>query len=1516
MQKDGREFEEFFRIPMLLEKAIKHLRIELRTMAQAEQLVNIVRSLLHPENHLTLRKAGIKILLLWLRDPKSVTGELLQLYASVVPLCIFANDDPNVEIDQPDFPLVYEGEPPMVTSVMGTREQALAMFGEILEFMTFDEDADRESTTHLYHLLRKHYLAKLYPVTCYRVGIIAEPVCRHFADGIGEEEGDHYHEQQQQQQQQQQHESAFDEHFSEAAIKYPFTGFVEACPEQLQALLMRYFAMWTIQSPELFVVSSSLGSPNTLPVATFILQEIILGTFEDRELVHEVISQSLQLPAIYKSIVKIALSVLRTWVFCSKERRPSFLLSESLDAAGDDENVKNKQPGTFEGFLCKYMGLVGQLLHNKRSTGMFNEQFDLLREGIYFLRGVSMKAFFDLGQSSWSCLLSLLLSLCEHHLTSKIATISDAGKAEEFAALLVETLFGVWIRSETMDRQQWEHLAKVLSACTQWRSVVVEWSKVVLELTELMAQTVFQMDPAIIVATEYARKKSLRAGTFESGQLQTLLALPTPLGRAMASAMELMNQKTFAQDLASAKNDNFLMWVELGWVKENAVFLWKNMLRALGDINAISAPETHEVAMQCLASVTERLFALREAQPYCWRPLPPLYECALILLDACDLPARAYEKSRCIAYAIACKLFVRRHDQSFPDEYWSRFYLAIVNGLSDKDDPVAAVILLSASHLFGRALPGAAILMPAFLKCIAAMLNAVIPFERTGLMVPMMRIASHVAVYPDVMPNLTIPRIEAPLPIMSAIPITCAGEMELSTIRLQTRDFLALLDGQDGVKDDALVHSILLNVASVLLMNELLAVKNPSETLIDGYLNVLLDHLLPKDSPVLPVIFDQFFALAQGAPLYGDRFGLDRQTMVIQRLLTSIGSVFADTEMAMKEQDELVSRLTLMLLEWVMALPADWLAKQHSLREQLFSALEESLKRASSVFYMKKTKSQGSLYQGEYQPHLAKEAAEVTLVHLMHHLKNFSPINGPDTMSSQIPDLTDSNFDRKDRTLYFALDESAILSVQHLANQAEIGGPQVRITVRNAAGRFTWDSRLFFETFQHRLAEESGDWGSIGVKGELDWNGQIIEERVEPYCKKNGDYFFKRDFKRMPRTSSAVDLEHTDMLCELLAYISEEHPECITGERSCLIEAEPVPMSRIEAVKQVKMYCQDQIQIEEKVANVYKEAGNKTAHYRVEPPKAKKGANLLIPYHFCRQFLAAFGFFDPTTITNGQLFVLTKTPAVVRDLQGFDKLPAREVIKIGVLFVGSGQEDEASILKNDHSIVSPGYEEFVKSLGWTVDLKNHHGYTGGLEAGMTINDEAIYHATSTVESIFHDATHIIQVEHDSKMISIKRHIGNDHVLLVWNEHYRDYRPTIMRTDFANVQIVVTPIEGHLYRVSVYREQGVGPFGPLFDGAIITRALLGPLCRTTAINAHRAVLATLGRNLAHPMSIRARDLAVIVERHAQKKWSMEQFLEYTLFANGVQEEMAIQTGMTAGSSAVSELNEQVEALQIE
>lgn len=127
--------------------------------------------------------------------------------------------------------------------------------------------------------------------------------------------------------------------------------------------------------------------------------------------------------------------------------------------------------------------------------------------------------------------------------------------------------------------------------------------------------------------------------------------------------------------------------------------------------------------------------------------------------------------------------------------------------------------------------------------------------------------------------------------------------------------------------------------------------------------------------------------------------------------------------------------------------------------------------------------------------------------------------------------------------------------------------------------------------------------------------------------------------------------------------------------------------------------------------------------------------------------------------------------------------------------------------------------------------------------------------------------------------------------IIWNEHYREYRKSTIGGDFGNVQIIISPLSTNtgsqnieLYNVEVYRDNKIPPFGPLLNGMVVTKNLLGPLVRMTAINAFRASINT---TYQHPYLQRSSDINMIMSKYkksSKNNNSYESFISKNFFTN--------------------------------
>ncbi|KAI9018101.1 hypothetical protein CLU79DRAFT_761716 [Phycomyces nitens] len=208
--------------------------------------------------------------------------------------------------------------------------------------------------------------------------------------------------------------------------------------------------------------------------------------------------------------------------------------------------------------------------------------------------------------------------------------------------------------------------------------------------------------------------------------------------------------------------------------------------------------------------------------------------------------------------------------------------------------------------------------------------------------------------------------------------------------------------------------------------------------------------------------------------------------------------------------------------------------------------------------------------------------------------------------------------------------------------------------------------------------------------------------------------------------------------------------------------------------------------------------------------------------------------------------------ATLRTLATLDRIPVVDFHKVGVLYVGPGQNHEVDILAN--TIGSPDYIKFLHGLGTIERLRGKAGNTGGLDREMDIDGRHAYFWKDDVtEMIFHVATMMpTNLERDPQCSAKKRHIGNDYVSIVYNDSGADYAFNTLPGQFNFVNIVVSPhsistetmatqalwgAENSFFRVELQRRPDMPDIGPITEPKLISAHSLPGFVRQVALHAN-------------------------------------------------------------------------------
>lgn len=424
-----------------------------------------------------------------------------------------------------------------------------------------------------------------------------------------------------------------------------------------------------------------------------------------------------------------------------------------------------------------------------------------------------------------------------------------------------------------------------------------------------------------------------------------------------------------------------------------------------------------------------------------------------------------------------------------------------------------------------------------------------------------------------------------------------------------------------------------------------------------------------------------------------------------------------------------------------------------------------------------------------------------------------------------------------------AFDDSSIWSKisLHRSGNSVLSAQPVRIIIRNVLGKFVWDSIMLTSPLasdKNILKTNSSQLNNLMTHDHL--ASITVPAMTESSQKETSDSILEKDdlallidsiHQLVPECKSeANDLEFVDNL--------NQFPEAIDT-----------------VALMINQHYQE-CQLNEEI-NLFNQKNSNFHLSKFTPPKLDGNdsqcsndidySDPIKEFQYCRQIIEQFGFLSWEK--RKQINLLSKNQATIRELRHLDNQQCRDKHKIAVIYVGPGQETKESILMNNSG--SKDFEEFVSHLGWDVDLVNHSGFMGGLQSNLSTGATAPYFADSFNEVIFHVSTRLEPINENGlpqniekqQLMNMKmRHLGNDEIHIVWTENCKEYRRSILATEFGDALIVIYPlpkeIYPNLYRIQLMRKAEVPFFGPLFHGAVVQKEELAGLVRATAINASR------------------------------------------------------------------------------
>uniref|UniRef100_A0A8C5B2Y3 Ral GTPase activating protein catalytic subunit alpha 2 n=1 Tax=Gadus morhua TaxID=8049 RepID=A0A8C5B2Y3_GADMO len=921
-----------------------------------------------------------------------------------------------------------------------------------------------------------------------------------------------------------------------------------------------------------------------------------------------------------------------------------------------------------------------------------------------------------------------------------------------------------------------------------------------------------------------------------------------------------------------------------GWHADSAFVLWRRILGIMGDVNNIRCPKIHAKVFCYLYEIWHKLDKIRDNlgisvdnQSSPPRPpfIPPLRMLASWLFRATTLPAE-YKAGKLQAYKLICEMMTKHQDVLPNSDFLVHLYHVMHRGFTSDDQDILNTMIRSCSpRFFFLGLPGFSMLVGDFITAAARVLNTDSPEAPRAE--AQMLLGSLVC----------FPNLYRGIPLLQTEHVA-VGHEDIKDYLVKILLKEARTEPSEGARCIA-VCSLGLWVCEELMQ------KNIHHHVKDA-INVLGVTLKFGNKAVAQVACDVFQLLISHWK-HLQRLEPSLPKKIIEIFVATIAFLLPSAEHSVVEADKkLMVSLLLCLLDWCMAVPLGLLLEaitmpvlddpashKAPLLDYIYRVLHccvsgSNLHTQQSHYLLSlsdlSTDYEPFLVLGQVKssepPHahnntadfgslltVAEEkkrrnmeliplTARMVMTHLVNHLGHHPLSGGPALLHSMVSENHDNPFVesselssevfKSPNLQLFVFNDSTLVSYLQIPAEppASAGRPpppsaQVRVIVRDISGKYSWDGAVLYRTDEEE-GEDPADAGVFSPPRKRQPPPSPTKAPPDPLrCSIVDSALFGCCEER-------EEDEGADILDRLLEELGHTSPEVLPHAQLRLNQPAPSPCGMnleqeaaiLEAVLQQTAQEEEQVRRWDADVSVRAACQKEPVH---QGPKA--------PFYFCRLLLNDLGM--NSWDRRKSFHLLKKNSKLLRELKNLDSRQCRETHKIAVFYIGEGQEDKCSILSN--SAGSRAYEDFVSGLGWEVDLATHCGFMGGLQRNGSTGLTAPYYATSNVEAIFHVSTRMPSNSEDCLTKKL-RHLGNDEVHIVWSEHTRDYRRGIIPTDFGDVLIIVYPMKNHMFFIQIMKKPQVPFFGPLFNGAIVTGALLPSVLRATCINASRAVKSRL------------------------------------------------------------------------
>eukprot|EP01135_Chromosphaera_perkinsii_P004404 Nk52_evm7s280 gene=Nk52_evmTU7s280 len=504
---------------------------------------------------------------------------------------------------------------------------------------------------------------------------------------------------------------------------------------------------------------------------------------------------------------------------------------------------------------------------------------------------------------------------------------------------------------------------------------------------------------------------------------------------------------------------------------------------------------------------------------------------------------------------------------------------------------------------------------------------------------------------------------------------------------------------------------------------------------------------------------------------------------------------------------------------------------------------------------------------------------------------------------------------------YFALDNSIIIGL--IEKPFKSGCPGATVIIRDSYGKFSWETELtYLARAEHELEKEL--WVSIDQPRPQPSGEDVVATTMATVntAETMTDKFLLPHAKAYdPVEYQAFEVDNESLLSKSVETISgdaiKSHSmHTIPGISKLSLEGLFGDMQVLQDV--FVSHAKLEARMYDKIKAYYGHTRFPDPDTSLELPHEFDRFSGECKFQITRLLLSHLGFFSLSSVTpdvnnyrsRPRFLPLDCNDRMLESLEQLDNLSERVCDTASILYVKKGQQQMEAIdgiLRN--KIENEDFVEFLHAVGWPVDPKTHRGFNAGLNS--TNCNTILYFADVLTEFVFRVPGLIttptgslstsgskskltespktpslvggskfskgldmsgayrkrmsISVEASQAVLEKRKSlVEEDKIVIAWLEDFDDYAAFPFRTN-GKVTMFVHPLPSGMFRVRIEAPPTWGALlGPLFTGMIISRKVLGPMVRQTALNASRRF--RLETDAARPSTLRKKQIEEIINRH--------------------------------------------------